>query len=78
MKANQHNLTTPDGKGVAVFEVPNCFFNNVQVCLCVKDAKDIPRAKWMVPRFKKWMYEQSQSTSSGLIVGASNVSTNRN
>ena len=69
MIAQQHNITTPSGKQVYVFEVPNTYFNNVQLCLSTKDVKEIKKVKHMVPLFKKFLDEISRGRSS-LIIGA--------
>jgi len=78
MKANQHNIVTPKGDHVHVMEVPNTFFNGIQVCLAVKSKEEIAKCRWMIPRFKKFLDEASHSVGSNIIVGASNVPLNRN
>lgn len=74
MIARQHNLTNSNkpSEKVYVFEVPDCFFNGVQVCLLVKDVKDIPRAKYMVPKFKEWVAHVQSRTSTGVITPGMN------
>jgi len=57
-----------DGNHVHVFEVPDCMFNGVQVCLLVSDVKDIPRCKYMVPKFKEWIAYVQDKTRTNVIV----------
>jgi len=72
MIARQHNLKTPSGEDVHVMEVPNTFFENVQVCLAVKDKKDIKKCRWLIPRFKKFLDDATRSNRRGLIIGGNN------
>ena len=76
MESVQHNLHTPSGDHVHVMEVPNTFFNGVQVCLAVKDKKDIKKGRYMVPLFKKFLDEQSRNGQSNIIVGGGYVTPN--
>ena len=67
MEAQQTNIPLPDGGTIHVMNVPNCFFNGVQVCLATKDKNEIKRCRYMVPRFKKYLDECSRRDSAKII-----------
>ena len=74
MFGKQYELTKNNGEHVHVFEVPGCFFNDVQVCLSTTNPADIQKCKYMVGKFKHFFstihteLQRRRFTSNKIIV----------